>query len=209
MMLSALTPFTTLEATAIPLRRSHVDTDQVIPARFLKGTEKTGLGQVVFHDLRFLDQAGTQPNPHFSLNQPQYQGGKILIALENFGCGSSREHAPWALKDYGIHAVIAPSFADIFQNNALKNRVLPVILPEVHVLQCLDWVEADPSLIIHIDVATATLEIPSKTYKTTFPINQFWQQCLVQGVDEIGYTLTHLEAIERFERTHRHYPVEV
>ncbi|MFM7468810.1 MAG: 3-isopropylmalate dehydratase small subunit [Vampirovibrionales bacterium] len=206
---SSIAPFVSLETTAMPLRRSHVDTDQVIPARFLKGTSKDGLGQVVFHDLRYLDQEGTQLNPESSLNHAQYQGAGILVALENFGCGSSREHAPWALKDYGIHAIIAPSFADIFKNNALKNRVLPIVLPETEVLQLLDWIEAEPTLIVKVNVESATLEVPSKEYHASFPINPFWQACLVQGVDEIGYTLTHLEAIERFEQTHRLYPIEV
>lgn len=198
-------PIHHVEGRAIPLRKAHVDTDQVIPARFLKGTDKIGLGRVLFHDWRYLDDAGQQPNPEFVINQPAYQGASLLLALENFGCGSSREHAPWALKDYGIQAVIAPSFADIFKNNALKNRVLPVQLDEADVLALMAQVEQDPQLTLHIDLAQQTLTAGGKTY--SFPMNSFWKQCLMDGVDEVGYTLSHLENIQAYEQTHPGFAV--
>jgi 3-isopropylmalate/(R)-2-methylmalate dehydratase small subunit len=189
-------PFTVLTERCVPLRRDHVDTDQVIPARFLKGTSKSGLGEKLFHDWRYLPDGS--PNPEFELNRPQFAGAKILIAGHNFGCGSSREHAPWALKDYGFDVVLAVSFADIFKNNAMKNRVLPVALPEATILSLMGRVEAEPSLQVTVDLPAQTVTLPDGA-SYGFDINPFWKRCLVEGVDEIGYTLSRLKHIEAFE----------
>lgn len=189
-------PFTVLQAAAVPLRQENIDTDQVIPARFLKGTSKTGLGASLFYDLRF-DNA-EQPVPGFPLNQPQYQGANILLAGDNFGCGSSREHAPWALTDYGFKAIIAPSFADIFKNNALKNQLLPVALPVSVVESLMQAVELNPSLTITVDLPNQQVTAPGLE-PVLFDIESFRKQCLLEGLDDIGYTLQHADKITAYE----------
>lgn len=192
-------PITTLEGTAAPLGLDNVDTDQVIPARFLKGTSRDGMGEGLFYDLRF-DKAD-QPKPDFVLNQPAHQNATLLIAGDNFGCGSSREHAPWALKDYGFQAVLAKSFADIFRNNSLKNGLLPIILPPPSIDTLLEAIQDNPALPITINLPEQTLTAaPIGTQP--FTIDAFWKKCLVEGVDQVGYTLSHLQAIKTFEAQH-------
>lgn len=194
--LSDFPPLTHISGACLPLGLDNVDTDQVIPARFLKGTSRQGLGQHLFNDLRY--EADGAPNLNFVLNDPQYAHAKVLVAGQNFGCGSSREHAPWALKDYGFEAVLAVGFADIFKNNALKNGLLPIALPETVVLGWLAAVKATPSLRASIDLAAQTVVLEGQgTY--SFEISPFYKRCLLGGVDEIGYTLTHLPAIEAYE----------
>lgn len=191
--------FTTLVSTALPFNQNNIDTDQIIPARFLKGTQKTGLGKCLFNDWRYLPDGSN--NPDFALNHPQYQGAQILVAPHNFGCGSSREHAPWALKDYGFKAILAISFADIFKNNSLKNQLLPIALPESVILGLLEQLPQQPELKITIDLPSQTVEIPGSG-KHSFEINAFRKTCLLQGLDDIGYTFTHQAKIEAFEKAH-------
>mgnify|MGYP003968350499 CR=1 FL=1 len=188
--------FTSLKSRAIPLIINDIDTDQIIPARFLKVTTKTGLGKKLFSDWRY-DQ-NEKPKPDFILNQPEYDGVQIMLAGNNFGCGSSREHAPWALTDFGIKAVISTSFADIFQNNALKNGLLPIVVnPENHRILC-DYIEEIPRAEIAIDLETQTLTLPNGI-TTQFPIDPFAKSCLLRGVDQLGYILSFEERIEQYE----------
>jgi 3-isopropylmalate/(R)-2-methylmalate dehydratase small subunit len=189
---------TTLQSTCVPLNQNNVDTDQIIPARFLKGTTKTGLGQKLFYDWRYLENG--EPNPQFALNNPRFSGS-ILVAAHNFGCGSSREHAPWALKDYGFQAILAISFADIFCNNSLKNQVLTIALPEPAIMTLLTAIEQDPSLTVKIDLAHQTVQLPGQT-SHRFDIDPYRKQCLLEGLDDIGYTLSRQQAIEVFEAAH-------
>lgn len=186
---------TSISSRCIPLNRNNVDTDQIIPARFLKGTSKAGLGEKLFYDLRYLEDGS--PNPEFPLNQSKYSGS-ILVSANNFGCGSSREHAPWALKDYGFEAVIAISFADIFRNNSLKNQVLTVILPEAIVLKLLDDIEKNPELQITIDLPNQIVKIPNQADQH-FDVDPYRKKCLLEGLDDVGYTLSHLQNIETYE----------
>jgi 3-isopropylmalate/(R)-2-methylmalate dehydratase small subunit len=189
---------TTIHSTCVPLNRNNVDTDQVIPARFLKGTTKAGLGKQLFYDWRY-DEAGN-PRPEFALNNPKYSG-TILVAANNFGCGSSREHAPWALKDYGFQVVLAISFADIFRNNALKNQLLPIPLPETVIMRLLDDIERDPSLTVTVDLPNQTVKIPGQLDQR-FEVDPYRKQCLMEGLDDIGFTLSHLPEIEAYEAAH-------
>ena len=189
---------TTITSRCIPLNRNNVDTDQIIPARFLKGTSKAGLGEKLFYDWRYLENGS--PNPEFVLNNAKYAGA-ILISAHNFGCGSSREHAPWALKDYGFQAVIAISFADIFRNNSLKNQLLTVILPESVVLKLLADVEQDPSLQVTIDLPRQAVLIPGQADQH-FDVDPYRKKCLMEGLDDIGYTLSHRSAVEAYELAH-------
>ena len=197
-------PLTQVTSTMVPFVRHDVDTDQIIPARFLKGTEKTGLGKQLFYDWRYA-QDGT-PHEGFVLNQPRFAHGRILVAGHNFGCGSSREHAPWALKDYGFQVVLAISFADIFCNNALKNQVLPIPLAEPVVTALAQLAEQQPDTPITIDVREQMVTLPEPLHaafgKTLgFDLDPFRKTCLLQGVDDIGFTLTQIPAIEAFEAT--------
>lgn len=198
--------FTTLTACCVPMNLNNVDTDQIIPARFLKGTSKAGLGQKLFNDLRYLKDGS--PNPEFILNQPQYKNAEILVAPHNLGCGSSREHAPWALKDYGFKAMIAISFADIFKNNSAKNQLLPVALPEPVVLKLLEDIERNPNLEVSIDLPSQTVKIPGQPDQH-FEVDPYRKRCLVDGLDDVGYTLTHQADIATFEAESNHvaYPV--
>ncbi len=186
-------PFTTLESRLARLPVDNIDTDQIIPARFLKTISKEGLGDQLFNDWRY-DAAG-RPKPDFVLNQPQAKGCEILLAGDNFGCGSSREHAPWALTQFGFRAVISTSFADIFRGNALKNSLLPVIVPrDVHAK--LFALPADAR--VTIDLASQELTLPDGT-AVEFPIDGFSKHCLLNGVDELGYILAQADAITAYE----------
>lgn len=195
-------PLTTLSATAVPLPMDNIDTDQIIPARFLKVTSKAGLGDALFADLRF--NADQQPKAEFPLNQHQFANAKILVAGDNFGCGSSREHAPWALVDYGFRVVIAASFADIFYNNALKNGLLPAALPMAIIQQLLEKVQTDSAEELTINAAEQTITFPRawNIPTQTFEIPAFRKTCLMNGVDEIGFSLEQAEAITAFETTY-------
>ncbi|MEW6504939.1 MAG: 3-isopropylmalate dehydratase small subunit [Chloroflexota bacterium] len=189
-------PFTRLTSTVVVLPVSNVDTDQIIPARFLKTTDKNGLGASLFADWRYLPDGS--PNPDFILNRPQSQGVQILLAGDNFGSGSSREHAAWALLGWGIRAVISTTIADIFRNNALKNGLLPVVVsPETHE-RLLHIFNSDPSQMLTIDLASQTLELPDGS-TATFPIDPFSKTCLLNGVDELGYLLGLEAEIARYE----------
>ena len=193
-------PFTSLTSIVMPLPYNDVDTDQIIPASYLKVTDKQGLAQGLFARWRY--SAEGQEDPNFPLNQARYQNAELLIAGDNFGCGSSREHAPWALLGFGFRAVISTSFADIFRNNALKNGLLPVaIAPQAHE-QLLAQVQDSPDAVVAIDLPSQTLTMPDGR-QTAFPIDPFSKTCLLQGVDQLGYLLNQLGRIEEFERMRR------
>ncbi len=189
-------PFTTLSARVVTIPTDHIDTDQIIPARFLKTISKSGLGKNLFSDWRY-DEEG-QPNPEFPLNWTANRGAQILLAGDNFGCGSSREHAPWALADYGIRAVISTSFADIFRNNALKNGLLPVVVDDETHEQLLSLAAEEPGLELAIDLETQLLILPDGR-RIPFPIDTFNKVCLLEGLDPLGYLLKNDPAIEAFE----------
>lgn len=182
---------------AVPLDSANVDTDQIIPKQFLQRVSKLGFGQNLFHDWRFLDDAGTQPNPEFVLNFPRYKGASILLARENFGNGSSREHAPWALADYGLKAVIAPSFADIFYGNSLNNGLLVVRLQDDEVDALFKLVEANEGQTITVDLEAK--EVRAADYCFKFEIDDFRRYCIMNGLDNIGLTLQHADAIDAYE----------
>ncbi len=188
--------FTNLTAALAPLPASDVDTDQIIPARYLKAVDKDGLGEALFADWRYA--ADGSPRPDFVLNRTEYRGAQILLAGDNFGCGSSREHAPWALADYGFRAVISTSFADIFRNNALKNGLLPVIVDKATLSDLFDLAEESPRATVSVDLATQTLSLPDGR-AVEFPIDAFSKTCLLQGVDQIGYVLNFESQIAAFE----------
>ena len=181
---------------AAPLNRLNVDTDQIIPKQFLKRIERTGFGQFLFYDWRFLDNG--DPNPDFVLNDPRYQEASILVAGANFGCGSSREHAPWALQQYGFKAVIAPSFADIFRNNCYKNGLLPIALPDDVTADLTEQIEAQEGYRLMIDLETQQVVQPDGTAHS-FEIGDFEKYCLLNGLDEIGWTLQFDEQISAYE----------
>jgi 3-isopropylmalate/(R)-2-methylmalate dehydratase small subunit len=186
-------PFTRLTSRTVTLPAANIDTDQIIPARFLTTTTRQGLGKQLFADWRY-DAAGV-PRADFVLNRKDSAGAQILAAGRNFGCGSSREHAPWALTDYGFRAIISTEFADIFMSNALKNGLLPVIVPQ----QVSEWLLAHPGVEVSLDIAARTLTLPDGT-DVPFPLEAFAQHCLLQGVDELGFLLARRDAIEAFER---------
>lgn len=188
--------FTTLTGIAAPLDRANADTDQIIPKQFLKRIERTGFGEFLFFDWRYQPDGHT-PNPDFLLNQPQYQGASVLIAGKNFGCGSSREHAPWALNDYGFRAIIAPSYADIFYNNCFKNGMLPLVLPEETVALLMKRALA-PGYTLTVDLQTQTVS-DSLGWSETFQVDAFRRHCLLNGLDDIGLTLQHEPEITAFE----------
>ena len=195
-------PFQTLTATAAKLDQVNVDTDQIIPKQFLKKTERTGFGIHLFHDWRFLDDAGQNLNPDFILNQSRYQGAQILVAGDNFGCGSSREHAPWALLDYGFQSIIAPSFADIFYNNCSKNGILLVALPEDSVQQLFTEIEENVSCELTVDLPNQKVQSP-KGLEFSFEIDPFVKHRLLNGLDDIGWTLQFQSEIENFEASYQ------
>ncbi|KKC98302.1 3-isopropylmalate dehydratase small subunit [Photobacterium halotolerans] len=181
----------------VPLDAANVDTDAIIPKQFLQKVNRTGFGKHLFHDWRFLDDAGQQPNPEFVLNYPRYQGASILLARENFGCGSSREHAPWALADYGIKIMIAPSFADIFYGNAINNQMVPVRLTDAEVDEIFQFVDANQGAEVTVDLESMTVSANGKTY--AFEIDEFRRHCLLNGLDNIGLTLQHEDKIAAYE----------
>ncbi|RKQ39935.1 3-isopropylmalate dehydratase small subunit [Enterobacter sp. R1(2018)] len=182
----------------VPLDAANVDTDAIIPKQFLQKVTRTGFGAHLFNDWRFLDDAGKEPNPEFVLNFPEFKGASILLARENFGCGSSREHAPWALTDYGFKVVIAPSFADIFYGNSFNNQLLPVTLSEEEVDEMFKLVAANPGINFVVDLEAQTVKAGEKTY--AFTIDTFRRHCMLEGLDSIGLTLQHEEAISSYEQ---------
>jgi 3-isopropylmalate/(R)-2-methylmalate dehydratase small subunit len=188
-------PLTVVESCAVLLAHDDIDTDQIIPARFLKTTERRGLGTHLFADWRYA--ADGTPHPDFPLNAAEARGRRILIGGRNFGCGSSREHAPWALADFGFQCIVAPSFADIFRNNALKNGLVPLQLaPEAHAA-LVQRIAARPSLPILIDVTAMTLHVADEHW--AFPLAPFARHCLLEGIDQLGYLLGAAEEIDRYE----------
>jgi len=189
-----MNPVTRIQSRTVVLPTTDIDTDQLIPARFLTTTSREGLGQFLFHDLRF--DASGNADPDFALNQPDANGCGILVAGNNLGCGSSREHAPWALLDYGFQAVISTEIADIFRNNSLKNGLLPVVVDA----DTLQYLMQNPGICLDIDVAQATLALPDgKTIE--FPIDGFARHCLIEGLDQLGYLLQHETRISAFEES--------
>jgi 3-isopropylmalate/(R)-2-methylmalate dehydratase small subunit len=186
-------PFTNFESRLVALNITNIDTDQIIPARFLKTTSKVGLDKQLFNDWRYDAQGN--PNPDFILNQPQSRGAQVLLAGDNFGCGSSREHAPWALTQFGFRAVISTSFADIFKQNSLKNSLLPIVVPEDVAAELF---AAGPDATVKIDLPNQTLTTPSGR-EVSFPVDGFSKHCLVNGVDELGYIQQQEPSIAAFE----------
>jgi 3-isopropylmalate/(R)-2-methylmalate dehydratase small subunit len=191
-----MTPFTTLTGSAAPLNMANVDTDKIIPARFLKTIKRSGLGVHLFASLRYNDDESEKPD--FVLNQPKYRHAEILIAGENFGCGSSREHAPWALLDFGIRCVIAPSFADIFHGNCFKNGILPIALPQAVCEQLMADAAMGDNARLTINLAEQVVIRPDGT-KIPFEVDAFRKHCLLNGLDDIGLTLAHEAAITTYE----------
>ena len=198
-------PFTRLDALVAPLDRANVDTDAIIPKQFLKSIKRSGFGPNAFDEWRYLDHGepgmdcSTRPqNPDFVLNQPRYQGAQILLTRDNFGCGSSREHAPWALEDYGFRALIGPSFADIFFNNCFKNGVLPIVLPATEIDTLFAQVDAQPGYRLVIDLEGQTITRPDGTV-LPFTVDAFRKYCLLNGLDDVGLTLRHADKIRAFE----------
>jgi 3-isopropylmalate/(R)-2-methylmalate dehydratase small subunit len=199
-------PFRVLTGLVAPLDRANVDTDAIIPKQFLKSIKRSGFGPNLFDAWRYLDRgepgidnAARAKNPDFVLNDPRYQGASILLARRNFGCGSSREHAPWALADYGFRALIAPSYADIFYNNCFKNGLLPIVLPEAQVERLFDAVKAFPGFKLRIDLERQSAETPDGSMAFAFEVEAFRKHCLLNGLDDIGLTLQHGDAIREFE----------
>jgi 3-isopropylmalate/(R)-2-methylmalate dehydratase small subunit len=185
-------PITTLHSTTVVLASTNIDTDQIIPARFLTVTTKLGLGKSLFADWRYLSDG--RPNPDFVLNQPAAAGSRILVAGHNFGCGSSREHAPWALVDYGFRAVVSTAIADIFSSNALKNGLLPIVVDSAtH-----GWLLEHPGAAVTVDLAACRLLLPTGA-SVSFPIEAFARHCLLHGLDDLGYLQSKLDAITRYE----------
>jgi 3-isopropylmalate/(R)-2-methylmalate dehydratase small subunit len=194
-------PFTTLTGLVLPLDRTNVNTDEITPARFLKTIRRSGFEQVLFANWRYIGNS-MEPNPDFVLNQPRYQGVSILLAGDNFGCGSSREHAPWALRDYGFRCIIAPSFADIFYNNCFNNGLLPVTLDEPTVEQLMREVEVTEGYKLTVDLAAQTVITPDGR-ELHFDIDSFKKEALLKGLDNIGWTLSHADDIAAYEERHQ------
>jgi 3-isopropylmalate/(R)-2-methylmalate dehydratase small subunit len=200
-----MTPFTIVTGLAAPIDRENVDTDAIIPKQFLKSIARSGFGPNLFDAWRYTDPGfvGQDPgkrklNPDFVLNQPRYQGAQVLLARRNFGCGSSREHAPWALEQYGFRALIAPSYADIFFNNCFKNGILPIVLPEAQVAKLFDDCAAFPGFKLTIDLLAQKVVLPDGS-ALPFSVEPFRKECLINGWDDIGLTLRHAEKITAFE----------
>ena len=201
----SMEPIRQVDGLVAPLDRSNVDTDAIIPKQFLKSIHRTGFGPNLFDELRYLDagepgqDCAKRPlNPDFVLNQPRYQGATILLARENFGCGSSREHAPWALADYGFRVLIAPSFADIFYNNCFKNGILPIVLPQADVDRLMDDAERGSNAVVSIDLESQKITGPDGG-EIAFEVDAFRKQCLMEGLDDIGLTLKKSAAIDSYE----------
>jgi 3-isopropylmalate/(R)-2-methylmalate dehydratase small subunit len=202
-------PFTVHSGLVAPLDRANVDTDAIIPKQFLKSIRRTGFGRYLFDEWRYLDAGepdmdvtNRPKNPDFVLNQPRYQGASILLAQDNFGCGSSREHAPWALLDYGFTCLIAKSFADIFENNCFKNGILPVTLPRKVVDDLFAQVRAREGYRLTVDLPNQTVSTPEGE-KIPFEVDPFRKECLIQGLDDIGLTLRHQDEIDAYEGRRR------
>jgi 3-isopropylmalate/(R)-2-methylmalate dehydratase small subunit len=199
-------PFRVHTGVVAPLDRANVDTDAIIPKQFLKSIKRTGFGPNLFDEWRYLDhgepgqdQAARPRNPEFVLNQPRYHGASILLARRNFGCGSSREHAPWALSDFGFRALIAPSFADIFYNNCLKNGLLPIVLSEEEVDRLFHAVKAFPGFRLTVDLEAHSVHTPDGAHAYRFHMDPFREHCLLNGLDDIGLTMQHADEIRAFE----------
>lgn len=189
-------PITTFTARAVALPVENIDTDQIIPARFLKVTDKSGLGGALFADWRYGDDG--EPNPGFVLNQPHAQGAGILVAGHNFGCGSSREHAPWALLGFGFRAVVSTYFADIFRSNSLKNGLVPITLEGAIQGRLLELLEREPGAALEVDLISCALTLPDGT-RAAFPMDPFARHCLINGVDQLGFLLAEADAISAYE----------
>lgn len=196
-MSGTLTPFTCHTGKAVPLDQANVDTDQIIPKQFLTAVSRAGFGKHLFHDWRYLDAHEQEPNPDFVLNKPEHQGASILLTRENFGCGSSREHAPWALDDYGFKVIIAASFADIFYGNCFNNQLLPVVLRDSELDDLFAAVAANPDEQISVDLPAQTVTCKDKTF--TFDIAAHHKHNMLNGLDAIGLTLQSEEKIARYE----------
>jgi 3-isopropylmalate/(R)-2-methylmalate dehydratase small subunit len=201
--------FTIHTGLAVPLDRENVDTDAIIPKQFLKSIHRTGFGQNLFDAWRYVDPgepgqdpASRKPNPDFVLNQPRYKGATVLVARKNFGCGSSREHAPWALQQYGFKAIIAPSYADIFFNNCFKNGLLPIVLPDFHLDHVFQEIAVNVGFRLTIDLPAQTVATPSGLVMR-FDVEPFRKECLVNGWDDIGLTLRRQDAIRAYEERRR------
>ena len=191
--------FTNHTGLLVPLDRANVDTDQIIPKQFLKRIERTGFGQFLFFDWRYLDDGAD--NPDFILNRPEYRGASVLLARRNFGCGSSREHAPWALEDYGFRAIVAPGFADIFYNNCFKNGLLPIQLDEAVVEDLFRRAAKHPGYKVSVDLEKCEIR-DEFGLKLTFEVDDFRRHCLLGGLDDIGLTLKHEKEIDSYEKAH-------
>ncbi|MEC5396799.1 3-isopropylmalate dehydratase small subunit [Uliginosibacterium sp. H1] len=201
--------FTVLDGLAAPLDRANVDTDAIIPKQFLKSIKRSGFGPYLFDEWRYMDHGepgmdctNRPRNPNFVLNQDRYQGASILLTRDNFGCGSSREHAPWAIEDYGFRALVGTSFADIFFNNCFKNGVLPIVLPKEEVDALFAMTEATPGFKLHVDLDAQTVTRPDGKV-IHFEVDQFRKYCLLNGLDDIGLTLRHADKIRAFEDKRR------
>ncbi len=195
----SMQPFTTLTSHMVAIPTENIDTDQIIPAQFLKTISKKGLGKNLFHHWRYSEDGS--PRGDFPLNQPEAQGAKILLAGDNFGCGSSREHAPWSLMDFGFRAIISTSFADIFRNNSLKNGLLPIIVDDATYEQLLSLVAEDPSTEVSVDLASQSVSLPDGR-SVQFPIDSFSKTCLLEGLDQLGYLLKQADAVAAYEAAH-------
>jgi 3-isopropylmalate/(R)-2-methylmalate dehydratase small subunit len=191
--------FTRHTGLVAPLDRANVDTDQIIPKQFLKRIERTGFGEFLFYDWRYLPDG--QPNPSFVLNEPRYTGASILVADKNFGCGSSREHAPWALGEFGFKVIIAPSFADIFANNCFKNGMLPITLTTEQVQEIMRRAQQREGYELTVDLERQTIE-DSEGLSILFVVSEFQRYCLLEGLDDIGLTLRHEDSIRDYELSH-------
>jgi len=191
--------FTKHTGLVLPMDRSNVDTDQIIPKLFLKRIERTGFGQFAFFDWRFLPDG--KPDPAFELNKPEYRGASVLLARRNFGCGSSREHAPWALEDYGFRVILAPSFADIFFNNCFKNGMLPIALDEATIDDLFARAAAHKGYTLTVDLEACTIT-DDYDLSLYFEVDAFRQHCLLNGLDDIGLTLQHVDKIDAYEKAH-------
>jgi len=196
-------PFTKMTGLVMPMDRVNVDTDQMVPKQFLKLLTREGYGRVLFYDWRYLP--GEKPNPDFVLNKPRYKGASVILARANFGCGSSREHAPWAILDYGFRAIIAPSYADIFYNNCFKNGILPVTLPTEQIDELFKRNEANPGYRLTVDLEQQVVT-DEKGLRYPFTVDPFRRECLLKGLDDIGLTLVHEPEITAFEKKHLHVP---
>jgi 3-isopropylmalate/(R)-2-methylmalate dehydratase small subunit len=198
-------PFKQIEAVVAPFDRANIDTDAIIPKQFLKSIKRTGFGVFLFDEWRYLDQgqpdmdiSGRPLNGEFVLNQPAYKDAKILLTQNNFGCGSSREHAPWALVDFGFRVILAKSYADIFYNNCFKNSILPIVLPEEVIDGLFEQVQGNPGMSLKVDLSSQTITTPSGD-SIAFDVDPFRKHCLLEGLDDIGLTLNNLDDIETYE----------